>query len=118
MLSPTSLLATLLGLLQTRLELAATEVEEQAARLLRMAFWAMLGLLSAALGLLLAILWLIVAFWEGHRLLVIGLATGLYLVMAVGSALVVRAGLGSRSGLLSGTIEELQRDRDALGPPP
>lgn len=118
MLSPTSLLTTLLGLLQTRLELAATEVEEQAARILSMAFWALLGLLSAALGLLLAIFWLVVAFWEGHRLLVIGLATGLCLVVAAGSAWVVRAGLRSRPSLLSGTLEELQRDRDALGPPP
>ncbi|MFZ9085097.1 MAG: phage holin family protein [Steroidobacteraceae bacterium] len=118
MLSPTSLLATLLGLLQTRLELAATEIEEQAARILRMVFWAVLGLLAAALGLLLAIFWLIVAFWEDHRLLVIGLATGLCLVIGLGSARGARAGLRRRPGLLAGSSEELQRDRDALGPPP
>jgi uncharacterized membrane protein YqjE len=56
-----------------------------------------------------------VAFWEDHRLLAASL-TALGFVAVTGIALlVVRAKARARPKLLEGTIEEIKRDREALG---
>lgn len=106
--------ATAVGLLRTRLELFKLELHEEAGRLIGLLLWGIAGVLLAIVGLVFVAVFLTVLFWDGHRLLALGLFACLFgggAVFAVG-----RAGqLVSRgSGLFAGSLAELRRDEDAL----
>jgi uncharacterized membrane protein YqjE len=69
----------------------------------------------AGLTVLMLAFVIVVAFWEEHRLLAASLTTlGFLAVTAIG-LLVVRAKARARPKLLEATIEEIKRDREALG---
>jgi uncharacterized membrane protein YqjE len=106
---------TAVGLVQTRLELLSLDVEEAKLRLLSTVLLGAVAFLCLSLGVVMGALWLVVAFWETHRMLVMGLLTGGFLgggLLAL-AALSWRAKHGPR--LFSGTLAELEKDRAALG---
>jgi uncharacterized membrane protein YqjE len=71
--------------------------------------------LFLSMGVVMGAFWLVVAFWDTHRMLVMGLLTGGFL----GGGLLALAVLASRAKngprLFSATLAELEKDRDALG---
>ena len=109
-----NLLATLLTIASTRLELLTTEVQEELHRVAEVLFWSVAAFVFATLGVLMLGVFAIVAYWDEHRLLAAGVVTGAFLALGAIAGLVVRARIRSRPRLLSATIEELRRDRDAL----
>jgi uncharacterized membrane protein YqjE len=106
---------TAVELLQRRLELLSRDVEDAKVRFLSILLLGAVALLCLALGLVTGTLWLVVAFWDTHRMLVLGSLTGAFL----GGGLLALAALGWRARrgprLFDGTLAELEKDRDALG---
>jgi uncharacterized membrane protein YqjE len=109
---------TALALGLTRLELLGAEIEEEQLRLLRFIGWSALALLMLQLGLIFLALWIVVAWWDEHRLLALGLATAAFLVAAAGAAWAARQHGRQGSKLFSGSFAELARDREVLKDPP
>lgn len=109
------LLAHGLELLQTRAELLAVEVEEERNRLLRLLALGLAGILCLTIGLAFLAVFLTVLLWDSHRLLALGVFSGLFLVL--GGALFLAANRvrgGSRP--FAASLAELAQDRAALEP--
>ncbi len=106
---------TAVELVRTRLELLSLDVEEAKLRLLSILLAGAIAFFCFSLGLVMAAFWLVVAFWDTHRMLVLGLLTGAFLgggLLAL-AVLAWKAKKGPR--LFAATLAELERDRDALG---
>jgi uncharacterized membrane protein YqjE len=108
------LLRTLAETARTRLELLSLDVEEAKLRFLSLLLLGAVAFLCLGLGVVLGAFWLVAAFWDTHRLLVLGLLTGGFLGGGAVAllALARRARRGPR--LFSGTLAELAKDRDAF----
>lgn len=106
---------TAVELVRTRLELLSLDVEEAKLRFLSILLLGAVALLFLSLGVVMGAFWLVVAFWDTHRMLVLGLLTGLFL----GGGLLALAGLSwkVRKGprLFAATLAELGKDGEALG---
>lgn len=110
--------ATAVGLVRTRLELFKLELHEEAGRLLGLLLWGGAAVLLAVCGAAFLAVFLVVLFWDGHRLLALGLFTLLF-VGAAGAAFGMALRLARRSsGLFAASLAELRRDESALRPPP
>ena len=104
----------LVELLHTRLELASVEIEARLQDALQLLLWSVVAFFSAALALLMLTLTLLIVFWDTHRLLVAGVITAFFAVLAIAAILAVRHRLRTRTILLAATIGELKRDVAAL----
>ena len=102
---------------QTRLELLAVELQEEKLRLTGLALNTVLAGLLLGFGLVFLMVFLTVLFWEGHRLLALGISTA----VCIGGGLIAasNAARAFRSGtkLFSASLAELARDRAALREP-
>ena len=106
--------ATLLAIAHTRLELLSNDLEEERVWLSSMLVWGLVALFCAGLGVLLATLFVVVALWDTHRLLVLGILAILFLL---GAALACRVVLGkarTKPRLFAATIGELSKDHKEL----
>jgi uncharacterized membrane protein YqjE len=110
------MLSTLVEIVQTRVELASTELEEERARLQEIAVFGLVAAFFIGIGVVLATFFLIMAFWETHRLEVLGISAGIYLLAGIVTAFAVRNKLKNKPPAFSSTIAELQKDRDRLSP--
>lgn len=106
--------ASFLALGRIRLELLAIEVQEEKERAVAMLFWAVLGALVGGFGLVFGALLLTVALWDSHRLLALGLASGLFIALAAYG--LWRVGQLSSGGatLFSASLAELASDERVL----
>lgn len=110
------LLANLLEVAQTRVEIVATEFEEERERLRELVVYGFLTLFFFGFGLALLTLFLILAFWDSHRLFVVGGFALAYLAAGVVALAVLRAKSRSRPRLFAATVSELKKDREQLAP--
>lgn len=108
------LLATLIGTVSTRLELLATEFEEERAWFANALWLAMIGGLCLTASAVLIVLFLIVAFWDTHRLLVIGLLVAAFALSGIGALMALRQMVHHRKPLFAQTRAELRADRTRL----
>lgn len=108
------LLTTFTGILHTRIEILSTEMEEEGQRISQLFIYGLVSLSFLGLGLLFATVFVVAAFWETHRLYVLGGITVFYLGIGVIAALVVRYKLKTRPRLFSATLSELDKDRERL----
>lgn len=109
-----SRLDTLLGAAQTRLALLTVELQEEKLRLARLLFMTVLTALFLGFAAVFAVLWVTVALWDDHRLLALGLSTGLFLVLGLAAASVAARTVAAGSRLFAASLAELDKDRDAL----
>jgi len=108
---------SLLAIAHTRLQLLFTELEEDRQHLLLLIVLALVTLFCLAVGVVLATILLVVAFWDDHRLLVLGVLAGIFLcggALAWGVAL---RNIRARPRLLAQSLAELAKDRQQLRPP-
>jgi uncharacterized membrane protein YqjE len=108
------LTATLIAIAHTRLELLSTELGEERVRLSSMLLWALVALFCAGLGAVLATLFVVLALWDTHRLLALGIPAILFLLGAALAWLVVRGKARGKPRLFTGTLTELSKDRKEL----
>lgn len=109
------LLATALGIAHTRLELFTTEIEEELHRVAEILLWMFVVVFFAGLTVLMLAFVIVVVFWDDHRILAASLTTLGFLVITGVAVLIVRSKARARPKLLEATIEEIRRDREALG---
>lgn len=108
------LAATLLAIAHTRLELLSTELEEERVRLSSMLVWTLVALFCAGLGVVLATLFVVIALWDTHRLLALGIPAILFLLGAALAWLVVRGKARAKPCLFAASLTELSKDRKEL----
>ena len=103
-------------LLKTRLELLTTELEEEKVRLLSLLTFGAIALVFLAAGLVFLAVFLTVLFWEGQRLLALGVFTTLFLTAGTAALLAALARVRAGSRLFAASLAELSKDRAALEP--
>lgn len=110
------LAASSVAIVRTRLELLSTEVAEEKERFLSLLWLGMAALFFIGLGIIFAALLLTVAFWESHRLLVLGILTFLFLSSGVAALSMALKQSRTASKLFSASLSELSKDQDHLRP--
>ena len=108
------LIATAIALAQTRLELLATEFEEEKLRLLGIVLYGVAAFFMLGAGLVLLAIFLTVAFWDSHRLWVLGALTAVFLFAGFGSLLLALRKVRAGSRLFSASLAEMAQDHHAL----
>jgi len=106
--------ASLLSTVHTRFSLVGIELEEALQGWLSVLAVAFAMLLFGTLGLLVFSLLIVVAYWDTHRLLALGLLSGAYIGVAAYFAWRLKCALARRMPLLQASLDELEKDRDAL----
>lgn len=106
--------AGLIALAQTRLELVTNEVSVEIHRAVSTLIWVFAALFFGGLTVVMLAITLIIAVSEERRVAVAALTVIAFLVTAIVAGATVRSRLRSGPRLLSVTIEELRRDREAL----
>lgn len=108
--------ASVLALLRIRLELLALEVQEEKDRLVHMLVWAVVSAFLGCFALVFLAVFATVALWDTHRLLVLGLFSGLFVVLALWGVRELRRLARAGTTLFQGSLGELRRDSAALDP--
>ena len=108
------LAGTLLAIAHTRLELFSTEIEEQRAWLSSMLVWTLVALFCAGVGVVLATLFVVIALWDTHRLLALGIPAILFLLGAGLAWLIVLGKARAKPRLFAASLAELSKDRKEL----
>lgn len=109
-----TLSVSLVGVVHTRLELLSTDIAEEREHLITLLLLMQLALFFLGMGVLLLALMIVVAFWESHRLLVLGGLTGLFLLASVGVAWLAVHKTRTRPRLFAASLAELSKDRQHL----
>jgi uncharacterized membrane protein YqjE len=108
------LAASAVAIAQTRLQLLGNELEEQGIRSLQLMVLGAVAFFCAATGILLVTAWIVIAFWDEHRLLTVGVAALVYFAGCAGALLALKARAAARPKLFQASLAELRRDRDFL----
>jgi uncharacterized membrane protein YqjE len=106
--------STLVAIVHTRIELLSTELEEERARLGSMLMVALVAVFCFGLGVVLATLMIVVAFWDTHRLLVLGLLAALFLSAGVVAWSFVLDKMRNKPRLFHASLSEMDKDREQL----
>ena len=109
-----SLASTVLELVQIRLELLSIEAQEEVLRVGALLVYGAIAVAFLSLGVVLLALLITVALWDTHRLLALGVFTGLFLVTGGVAAWLARERIRSGTYLFSASVEELRQDREGL----
>lgn len=109
-----ALAATLVAIAHTRLDLLASDLEEERAHLLSLLALALVGLFFLGIGVLLAAMLLVAAFWDTHRLLVLGLLAGAFLAAGIAAWAMAMRKARARPKLFAASMSELLKDRQQL----
>lgn len=108
--------ATGVGLLRTRLELLKVEAQEEAGRVQGVLLWSFVAALCGVAGAVFLAMFLTVLLWDSHRLLVLGIASTLFLA-AAGVAVFTALRLARQgSRLFAASLAELRHDEAVLKP--
>ncbi len=108
-----NLILTLLAIGKTRAELLVTEVEEEKLRLMSLWAKAVGAAFLFAVGLVMLVAFVALVFWE-QRILVFGLAAGLFLVTGLYLVLALRRQIAQPSRLIRASLAELEADMAQL----
>ena len=108
-----NLILTLLAIGKTRAELLVNEVEEEKFRLMSLWAKAVGAAFLFAVGLVLLVAFVALVFWE-QRVLVFGLAAGLFLITAVFLVLALRRQISQPSKMFRASLAELEADMAQL----
>jgi uncharacterized membrane protein YqjE len=112
--SLTALAATLVAIAYTRLDLLSSDLEEERAHLFSLLMLALAALFCLGLGVLLATLLLVVAFWDTHRLLLLGSLAGFFLAVGMAAWAFALHKARTKPRLFAASMSELLKDRQQL----
>jgi uncharacterized membrane protein YqjE len=101
-------------LVRTRLELLAVEAQEEKVRIIGLLINAVMCALFLGFGLVFLAVFLTVLFWDGYRLVALGLATVFFIGAGLYTASNAARELKGGSRMFGATLAELARDREAL----
>ena len=114
--SPRRFGSALLGLLQGHIALFAEELKEQQSHAMSLLVFTSLSLLFGLLLLIGLSAALLIAFWEGHRLLMVSALCAFYTVGLLSALIMLLQRVRNAPTPFSASLEELARDREQLLP--
>jgi uncharacterized membrane protein YqjE len=109
-----TLAGTLVAIIHTRAELLSTELEEERVRLTSMLMWGVIALFCAILGVIFVTLLFMLALWDDHRMLAVGIPAALFLSVAAVSTGVAIGKAKAKPKLFAASLAELAKDREQL----
>lgn len=109
-----ALAGTLVAIAHTRLDLLASDLEEERAHLLSLLVLTLVGLFLLGVGVVLAAMLLVAAFWDTHRLLVLGLLAGAFLTAGIAAWAMAVSKARTKPKLFAASLSELRKDRQQL----
>jgi uncharacterized membrane protein YqjE len=112
--SVTTMATTLVAIAHTRLDLLSTDLEEDRQHLLSLLLLALTALFCLGIGVVMMTIMLVAAFWETHRLLMIGFLAGSFLAIGGGIFAFALHKAKSKPRLFSASLLELFKDRQHL----
>lgn len=104
-------------MLQTRLELIGIELAEEKERLIGVLFLGLAAMMLAMLALIALTALIAIAFWDTYRWQALACIVAVYAIAAIVCALKARRGLHAAPLVFQATLEEFEKDRDALRNP-
>lgn len=107
--------SSLIEIVHVRLELFTVEARDEALRLTELFVYGALAIAFLVFGIAFLAVLLTVLLWDSHRLLVLTLFSTLFITLGVVAAVIARARMAEGTRLFAATLDELKRDRDALG---
>ena len=111
-----TLTSTLIAIVYTRLELLSTDLEEERERLATLLVLMLVALFCIGVGVILVVLLIVVAFWDTHRLLVLGGLTGLFLLGGLAASWMALHKLRTKPRLFAASLAELYQDSTQMPP--
>lgn len=112
--SLSALSATLVAMLYTRLELLSLDIEEERAHAILQLVLALTALFFIGVGVVLAALLLAVVYWETHRILVLGILAGSFLLAGLVAGGFALHKIRTKPRLFAASLSELHKDRQQL----
>lgn len=112
--SVTHLTGTLVGLVQTRLSLLATDVEQGHLQFMSMLALALTAAMAVGVGVVLTTMVIVLAFWDTHRILVLGILATLFLVVGIGAWRLALHKVRTQPKPFAASLLELSKDRAFL----
>ncbi|MDR3391473.1 MAG: phage holin family protein [Sulfuriferula sp.] len=112
--SLTALGATLIAIAHTRLELLSVDIEEDRQHFLSLLVLTLIALFCLGVGVVLAIILLVAVFWDTHRLLVLGVLAGCFLVAGMSAWLFAMHKSRTKPRIFTSSLSELLKDRQHL----
>jgi len=112
--SLTTLGATLVAIVHTRLNLLSTDLEEDREHLLSLLVLTLVALFCLGVGVVLASILLVVAFWDTHRLLVLGALAGFFLTSGITAWMYAMHKARTKPRVFAASLSELLKDRQQL----
>jgi len=109
-----NLTATLIDIVHTRLDLLCTDMEEERQRLVSLLAMAFVSLFCLCVGVVLLAIFIVVMFWDTHRLLVLGLLTGIFMISGVVLWSLAMHSLKTMPRLFAASLAELSKDREQI----
>lgn len=109
-----ALAATLVAIAHTRLDLLSTDLEEEREHLFSLMVLTLAALFCLGVGVVLATILLVVAFWDTHRLLVLGGLSGFFLTMSMAVWAFALHKARAKPRLFAASLSELFKDRQQL----
>ncbi|MGC4405862.1 phage holin family protein [Methyloversatilis sp. MC4-4] len=106
--------SSLIEIVHVRLELITVEARDEALRLTELLVYGALAIAFLTFGIAFLAVLLTVLLWDSHRLLVLTLFSTLFITLGVVAAVIARARMAEGTRLFASTLDELNRDRDAL----
>lgn len=114
--SLTTFAATLVAIVHTRLELLSTDLEEEREHIFALLVLALVALFCLGVGVVLAAILLMAAFWDTHRLLVLGALTVCFLAVGIAACWIALHKMRTKPRLFAASLAELRKDRQQLDP--
>lgn len=108
--------STLLAMVQTRLELLGTDLEEGRDQVLAQFVLALVAVFALGVGIVLGSIALVVAFWDSHRVLVLSLLAGAFLLSGLIAGLLARSRIRTAPHPFASSLAELHQDQNQLPP--
>ena len=112
--SLTTLAATLVAIAHTRLDLLSTDLEEEREHVSSLLLLTLVALFCLGVGVVLVTILLVVAFWDTHRLLVLGSLAGSFLAIGVAAWGFAIHKARTKPRLFAASLSELMKDRQQL----
>ena len=112
--SVTHLTGTLIGLVQTRLSLLATDVEQGHLQFMSMLALALTAAMAVGVGVVLTTMVIVLAFWDTHRILVLGILATLFLMVGIGAWRLALHKVRTQPKPFAASLLELSKDRAFL----
>lgn len=106
--------ALLLAMARTRLELLSTDLEEGRTRLISLLIMTFVSLFCLCFGVVLLAIFVVIAFWESHRLLVLGGLTATFLTVGIVLCILAIRAAKMMPSLFEASLVELAKDQEVL----